>query len=121
MPAGRPTEYKSEYYDGVINAGAEGKSLTEFAASVDVWRQRLYEWADQFPEFADALKISRAKCRAFWEARGRENMANKEFNSSVWIFSMKSRFGASDQPNEKRLLDKEFDDMYSDEKKESDR
>lgn len=61
MPAGRPTDYKPEYGREIINLMATGLSLTAAAADLGFHRQRVYEWEQAHPEFADAIKLARAK------------------------------------------------------------
>jgi hypothetical protein len=61
MPAGRPTDYRPEYGQEIIDLMATGLSLTAAAADLGFHRQRVYEWAEHHPEFADAVKLARAK------------------------------------------------------------
>lgn len=61
MPAGRPTDYKPEYGETILSLMAEGLSLTAAAASIDVHRQRVYEWAEKHTEFADAISLAKGK------------------------------------------------------------
>jgi hypothetical protein len=49
----------------------EGASLTSFAAEIGVARSSINEWMEHNPEFSEAVKIAKAKCAAWWEARGR--------------------------------------------------
>lgn len=62
MPAGRPTEFKPEFAEAIIDKMSAGFSLTAAAASLGFHRQRAYEWAGKNPEFADAIKLAQA-CR----------------------------------------------------------
>jgi hypothetical protein len=56
MPAGRPTTYKPEYCDAVIEHMAEGASLTSFAASVGAARSTINEWMGIYEENRFALE-----------------------------------------------------------------
>jgi hypothetical protein len=47
----------------------EGLSLTAAAAECDVHRQRVYEWEERHPEFAEEVRLGRAKRQAFLERR----------------------------------------------------
>lgn len=76
MPAGRPTSYKATYCDQVIEEMADGKSLTAFAAEIGVARSTINVWMEANPEFSEAVKIAKAKCAAWWEARGRSIATN---------------------------------------------
>lgn len=69
MPAGRPTEYRPEYGEKLIALMASGLSLTAAAADLGFHRQRVYEWAEKYPELADAIGIARGKRLLFLERR----------------------------------------------------
>lgn len=52
----------SEAYPGLlIEKMSDGFSITATAGEFGVPRKRLYEWAEQHPEFAEAMEIGRAK------------------------------------------------------------
>lgn len=70
-PEGRPSKYDPAYCDAIIDHMSEGWSATSFAASVRVARSTLNQWAEDHAEFSEALKIAKAGCAAWWEARGR--------------------------------------------------
>lgn len=69
MPAGRPSEYKPEYAEELIRLMKEGLSLTAAAAEIGVWRQRVYQWAEENQELADAIKRGQALRTNFLEKR----------------------------------------------------
>lgn len=92
MPAGRPTAYKPEYCDAVIELGRAGKSKVQMAAEFDVCKQTLLNWADAHPEFMDALTRAETQAQAWWETQGQIGMTGDKFNGSVWSRSMAARF-----------------------------
>jgi len=69
LTGGRPSSYKLEYARELIDFMARGFSLTAFAGSIGVARQTLQNWADQHPEFLDALAVGRAARTLYWEKR----------------------------------------------------
>lgn len=69
MPAGRPTEFKPEYGEEILQLMAGGLSLTAAAAELGFHRQRVYEWVERHPKFADAVKLAMAKRQLFLERR----------------------------------------------------
>lgn len=75
-PVGRPTLYRAEYCDAVVEHMAEGASITSFAASIDVARDTITDWTQAHPEFLAAVKRAKAKCASWWEQRGREGAKN---------------------------------------------
>ena len=69
---GRPSSYRPEYCDVIIEAGKEGWSLTATAAKIGVHRATLFDWGTAHPEFGDALKSHRAHRAHSWEERLRD-------------------------------------------------
>ena len=61
MPAGRPTDYRPQFGEEILALMAEGLSLTAAAAELGFHRQRVYEWEERYPEFADVIKLARGK------------------------------------------------------------
>lgn len=93
MPGGRPTEYRPEYCERVVELGKVGCSKAELARNFDVDRSTLNVWADRYPEFATALNKSSEYAQAWWEEKGREKTFDSEgFNATSFIFNMKNRF-----------------------------
>jgi hypothetical protein len=92
---GRPSEFKQEYCDQLINHMASGLSFEAFAGFLSVSKQTLYNWADANPEFLDAKRIGTEKCRLYWEKLGVEHIVNSDktsLNTGVYVFNMKNRF-----------------------------
>jgi hypothetical protein len=88
MPAGRPTEFTEELGDRILALMASGLSLAAAAAECDVHRQRVYEWEDRNPEFADTVKLARSKRQAFLERRLLTSDAGPVVTST--IFALKN-------------------------------
>lgn len=110
---GRPTEYRPEYCQALIEHMEKGLSFEAFAGALGVAKQTLYNWEKLFPEFVDAKEIGIGRARIFWENLGINHVVNqsesfgqgvsqsKSLNASVWIFNMKNRFQWRDkQPDE---------------------
>lgn len=103
----RPTVYKSEYCQMLIDHLEKGYSFESFAGLVGVCKQTLYNWADEHQEFLDSKKAGIEKARLFWEKEGIEGLwtieenegsgkdqirRRKQINSTIWLFNMKNRF-----------------------------
>ena len=101
-PVGRPTKYKQEYCDMVIEHMSEGASLTSFAASIDVSRSTIDNWMSENPEFLEAVKIAKAKCGQWWEQLGRSNAITGQGNATLVIFGLKNM--APDEWREKQEI-----------------
>ena len=97
MPAGRPTSYKPEYCESVIEMGKQGFSVVEMAAEIGVDRKTLEQaWPTSEPEFLQALTQAKQLSQAWWERKGRESLLIPQgggtFQASVWSRSMAARF-----------------------------
>ncbi len=95
---GRPTKYKPEYCDALIEHMAKGYSFETFGASVGVWTSSTYLWL-KHPKFSEAKKEGEARCRLWWEKLGMGGASGhlKNFNAAAWIFNMKNRFHWKDR------------------------
>lgn len=104
-PIGRPTEYKPEYCQELIEFMGKGYSQEAFCGHVKISKQTLYNWYDEYPDFLDAKTKALVACQMFWEQLGVNHILNesesfgnnqgsksKSLNASVWIFNMKNRF-----------------------------
>ena len=67
--SGRPTSYRREYCQRVIEIMAEGRSLDGCAALLGVHPDSLNEWQRVHPEFSVAVRAGRAAATAVWEGR----------------------------------------------------
>lgn len=102
-PGGRPSTYDPAYCDAIIDYMAEGYSVTAFAGSVRVSRQTIYNWADEHPEFFDALEVGRAAAATWWEGRLRDTAEKGEGNATAAIFGLKNR--AAEEWREKSAIE----------------
>jgi len=66
---GRPTDFRPEYGDRILELMTQGLSLAASAAEVGIHRQRVYEWMERHPEFADTVKLAQVKRQLFLERR----------------------------------------------------
>ena len=96
MPAGRPTLYRPEYCEQVIDHMAQGLSFEAFAGRVGVTKRTLYDWVEAHPEFLEAKQLAYERCRIFWEQKGIDGLAQKGFQERLWALNMKNRFGWTD-------------------------
>jgi hypothetical protein len=96
---GRPSKYKEEYCDMLIEHMTQGMSFESFAGVIGTHDETLRNWAAKYPEFFAAKKIGYAKNQIFWEKLGLAGAAGKVpgFNSASWIFNMKNRFRWADR------------------------
>jgi len=89
----RPSLYKPEYCDRVVELGAAGASVVEMAHEIGVSRNTLEtNWPAEHPEFLEALTRAREASQTWWEKTGRTNLMTSGFQASVWSRSMAARF-----------------------------
>jgi hypothetical protein len=99
-PQGRPSKYKPEYDQMLIDHMASGLSYLSFAGEIGVCEDTLFEWEKHHVSFSESKKIGFAKNRTWWEKMGNAHIthvdskfeSSPKLNSTVFIFNMKNRF-----------------------------
>ena len=91
-PVGRPSLYKPEYCEKVIELGRKGCSPAEIASDLDVDRATLIRWSGEHEEFRTALTRAKIHEQAWWEKAGKAGMVADRFNAQVWTKSVAARF-----------------------------
>jgi hypothetical protein len=96
---GRPTDYKPEYCQGVIEFGRKGKFHFEFANSIGKHVSVIYAWGTKHEEFQDALKEAKQLCEEYWLNTGRALIASspKSHDSKPWWYIMNNLHGWGDK------------------------
>lgn len=90
--AGRPSDYKPEYCEMLVEHMAEGLSFESFAGLVGCAISTLYEWEKKNPAFSEAKKEGFERNRLFYERVGLRMMQDGQGSATVWLFNMKNRF-----------------------------
>ena len=95
----RPTKYRKEMCQELIDSMSEGFSKEATAAKLGISKDTLYRWDKEHPEFSDAIKEGEIKSQLFWEEIGMDGMRGKiqGFNATTWIFNMKNRHNWTDK------------------------
>lgn len=88
--AGRPSKYAPELCDQLVEMAKEGASLLECALELGVCKQTLFNWAEQHPEFLDAIKRAKAYRQVWWERVHRKCAMLGDGNSSAIQFGLKN-------------------------------
>jgi len=91
---GRPTDYKPEYCQMLIDHMGEGYSFESFGGVISVSERVLYDWEKAHPEFLHSKEIGIQKSMVWWEQIGRSGMINEIpfFNDRIWRLNMINRF-----------------------------
>jgi hypothetical protein len=101
--AGRPTIYRPEFCQALIEHMEKGYSFETFGAAIKVSRSVTYEWAKNHPEFMEAKKVGVEYSQLFWERIGIQGTVGNlsGFSCSAWIFNMKNRYNWQDRKEDK--------------------
>lgn len=100
---GRPTKYKVEYCDLVIELMNAGYTFEAFAAHVGVAPSTAYEWAEKNQEFREAKKIAKAGAITYWINQLRDISSNSfQRNPTPALFMLKT-LGLSEDRDLKEL------------------
>lgn len=89
----RPTTYKPEYPEMLLEHMADGFTLDAFAGRIRVHRDTLHEWSKVHPEFSDAIKIGKHASQYKWEQKLQECVYDKGMNVAPVLFSLKTQHG----------------------------
>ena len=90
----RPTLYRAEYCDDVVECLKDGHSLAVFAGKIDVTRKSIYDWMAKHPEFADAVRRAQARSALWWERRLLDLAQNNQGKAGAVILALKNRVAA---------------------------
>jgi hypothetical protein len=83
-PGGRPSEYRPEYCQLVIEKMREGVSLTGFAALIGVSKEAIYNWMTLHREFSDAVARARPARVLWWEQKLMRSRKGAETTASIF-------------------------------------
>ena len=94
-PFGRPTAYRPEMCQQLIEAMAGGHSAEAGAAKIGISARSLYEWQQQHPEFQQAIQEGRHQALLFWEQRAIAVAHGKPGNAQLITLALKNRSRAA--------------------------
>lgn len=86
---GRPTAYRPEYDELVIEFMGQGFTLTAFAGHIGVARDTVYQWVRAHASFSDALNRAHAANQLWWERKLQTSKTGGQVAAS--IFGLKNR------------------------------
>lgn len=94
MAGGRPTKYKSEYCDKLIELCKQGLSRRALCAELEISSDTFYRWVNENEEFSCAYKIGEAVASNFYEKAMISGGLGKikGFNCHALMFLMKNRY-----------------------------
>lgn len=104
---GRPTKYKPEYCEKVIEHMRLGKSLTSFAASIGSYRELLYDWQKANPEFLHACKTAQELSQEWWE-----EFAMQAATGRIYDETHKGKYDKHNPNMIQFMMSRRFKDFY---------
>ena len=84
--------YFPEACEIVEALGMQGMSAAEISVQIGADKQKLKKWAENHPEFAQAMVRAKEYEQGWWERKARENLENGRFNANLWYRASVFRF-----------------------------
>lgn len=91
----------------VTLAYEEGAADVEIARLLDITIADFYRLEEENPAFAKFVEKGRTLSQAWWYEKARKGLFTKEFNTALWNFNMKNRFGWADKIDTSDTTDKD--------------
>ncbi len=96
---GRPSDYRPEMCDDLIEYMSQGYSLTQWCAKNNMYTEKAQDWMVSYPQFGVAYKIAREKCEEVWEEKVKNSMNDRTVNFGVLKMYMGHRFKWAEHTN----------------------
>ena len=92
-------EWWEKIFGIMLECYDKGMSDHEVAREIGISYECYQQWISEGVNeaFIQAYQLGRTFSRAWWDKQGRENLSARNFNASIYIWSMKMRFGLFDQ------------------------
>ena len=93
-------KYTPDMCDRIQEWYAQGDSNVQVAHKLDICKETLYAWIQQYPEFAEAVKRGTTASEHWWTDLG-TRQCKGEFKGSekIWQMNMTNRFKWQNQVN----------------------
>ena len=94
-PGGRPTIYRPELGQQLMQAMAGGLSAEAAAARIGISARSMFEWQKVHPEFLQAVQEGRHRAMLFWETLAIDVARGKPGNGQMISLALKNRSRAA--------------------------
>lgn len=81
----------------IVEFYKQGYSDAEVAASMNITMRQFNSMLADNPTFNKLVEFGRTLSLAWWESQSRKNIGNKSFNTPLWVFTMKNKYGWADK------------------------
>lgn len=95
----------------LVDLYREGASDAEVAAELNITIKEYYKQIGENAALATLVDLGRTLSQAFWESQARKNIRNKQFNTPLWAFYMKNKYGWADKTESINLNDNSVTDL----------
>src|SRR5262245_54906868 len=92
---GRPSSYRREYCDRIIEAMAGGLSAEAAAVRIGISARSLFYWQQQHPEFLQAIQERRQRSQLWWEERESAMAKGGAGNAQIVMRGLRNRSRAA--------------------------
>ena len=92
---GRPTLYRREMCDRLVEAMAKGLTAEAAAARIGISARSLFYWQQQHPEFLQAIQEGRQRSQLWWEERALAMANGESGNTQIVMLGLRNRSRAA--------------------------
>lgn len=88
---------RTDWAEAALAEYEKGASDAEVISVLRITRTKFNNLLSEDNYFMEVVEFGRDLAKAFWYKQARDNLKNKNFQTSLWYHVMKNRFGWSDK------------------------
>ena len=89
---GRPTKYKPEYCELVLELANQGHSKASICRQLNVDWNTWDNWERNFPDFLNTTRRAKQLSLGWWEDQGKTGIWSRDFNAQAYSLQIRNRF-----------------------------
>ena len=89
---GRALKYDPRYCEEIRLLAQDGKFPETWCATIGIHKVTLYRWADEYPEFEEAIRIAWVVLQDYWTRFAVTSIVTKDINQGILNTILKGRF-----------------------------